>query len=197
MFFETFWANSSGGLEGLETFFWIVHLFSSLRFFISPFFHLISSLLYSFIFSLFILSLLLSSFFSLLVLSLLFSRSSLLLSLTFSFIFTCSNTFQKKKKPFLSSPYLFIFSFIFPFIFSLLSPLFSLHTETELTRQMTPTTENGHAPRSIESRESVPVHNRITIGKIKLIKSPAYRNHVINKLKQITCGVDKGLTNFG
>ena len=37
---------------------------------------------------------------------------------------------------------------------SLLSSLITLHTETELTRQMTPPTENGHAPRSIESKKS-------------------------------------------
>ena len=67
-----------------------------LSLFISPLFHLITSLLYSFIFSLFILSLLLSCFFSLLVLSLLFSRSSLvfsrlssLMSLHMSCFFSC------------------------------------------------------------------------------------------------------------
>ena len=41
----------------------------------------------------------------------------------------------------------------------LLSPLshflsFSVHTETEVTRQMIPSTTNGHASRSTESRES-------------------------------------------
>ena len=41
-FFETFWANSSGGFEGPETFFWICS-----PLFISPLFHLISSLLFS------------------------------------------------------------------------------------------------------------------------------------------------------
>ena len=59
IFFETFWANSSGGLEGLETFFWICsplhHLssFSSLLFFISPllFTCLASSLFLSSLFS--------------------------------------------------------------------------------------------------------------------------------------------------
>ena len=58
-FFETFWANSCGGLEGLETFFWICsplhHLssFSSLLFFISPllFTCLASSLFLSSLFS--------------------------------------------------------------------------------------------------------------------------------------------------
>ena len=35
---------------------------------------------------------------------------------------------------------------IFSFIFSLPSSLFSSHTETEFTRQVTPSTKNGHAP---------------------------------------------------
>ena len=69
IFFETFWANSSGGFEGSETFFGKNHLYLSS-------FPLSSSLFF------FILFLLLScSFSSLVFSSLLFFRSSLVLSL--------------------------------------------------------------------------------------------------------------------
>ena len=64
--------------------------------------------------------------------------------------FGWSQTFFKKKK-FPSSRFIFI---SLDLLFHFLSSLFSLHIETELTRQVTPPTENGHAPRSIESRES-------------------------------------------
>ena len=128
-FFETFWANSSGGFEGSETFFTKKTLLSSFSLFNFSFiFPFIYSLLFCFIFSLFfILSLFLSCFFSLLVFSLLFSCLSSSLSLFSSLLFSSLLFSSLLFSSLLFSSLLFSFSSLLfsSLLFSFSSLLFS------------------------------------------------------------------------
>ena len=108
-----------------------------------------------------------------------FISSSLLFSSLLSSLFSPSPSPLSSLLLSCLSSYMSLFLFLFFFFSFLFSPSSSLssslslsftaHTKTRSTRQVTPPTKNGHAPRSIESRESYHTFNVLSAPSLAIV----------------------------
>ena len=91
--------------------------------------------------------------------------------------------FLKKKSSFTSISLHFLSHFpchlLSSFLFHPLSSfsLFSSHTETEITRQVTPSTKNGHPPRSSESERELSICHFLLTELTRQMTLPTENGH--------------------